>query len=314
MSLLAGLSAADVPFDRIVREVNPRRNTSQHPIFQVFYTIRPPMTTLPDGWEINQTEVTVGTSKFDLYFEVGDVVETADAFRGIEARLFYRSDIWDAGTIKRMASHLLVLLQSITQNPATPLGLLDLLTKEEKAQILGVGGWNDTTQPVPEKTFVQLFEDQVGRTPKSLAAVFENRRWTYQELNARADTFASRLKAVGATSGSIVAVALERSLDMLAALIAVQKAGAAYLPLDIKMPLARIELCLRDAAPAAILTQRELIERVASAGSPVILIDEESEQTRPSPTASNGFKREHTRLGDESGGHGLPHFYFRDNR
>src|ERR1700684_4161447 len=120
-SVLGGLAAADVPFDRVVHEVNPKRDTSHHPIFQAFFSIRPPMPPFSEGWNLTQMDVTVGTSKFVLHLEL---CERPDY---VEARFLYSTDIWDGTTIKRMAKHWLVLLQSFCRNPESTLGAVALL-------------------------------------------------------------------------------------------------------------------------------------------------------------------------------------------
>jgi len=266
-SVLGGLAAADVPFDRVVHEVNPKRDTSHHPIFQAFFSIRPPMPPFSEGWNLTQMDVTVGTSKFVLHLEL---CERPDY---VEARFLYSTDIWDGTTIKRMAKHWLMLLQSVGRNPESTLGTLAMLTPEESAAILGPGGWNDTARPFPQVTLNALIEDQVRHTPHAIAAAFGNERWTYEDLNSRAEAIASMLRAAGVTRGSVVAVALDRSLDLLAGLIGVLKIAAAYLPIDIRMPRERIALCLADAKPLTILTQRSLVEHVATDTSAVVLVD-----------------------------------------
>ena len=271
-AVLGGLAAADVPFDRVVQEINPQRDTSHHPIFQAFFSFRPPMPPFAEGWNLTQMDVTVGTNKFILHLDL------CDRSNHMEARFHYSTDIWDAATIRRMAKHWLVLLQSVCRNPQSALGALPILTSEETAALLESGGWNDTTRSFPQVTLDALIDDQVRRTPHAIAAVFGNERWTYEELNSRADALAASLRAVGITRGSIVAIVLDRSLDLLAGLIAILKTGAAYLPIDIQMPLDRISLCLADAQPSAILTQRSLVQQVASSANAIVLVDGNREQ------------------------------------
>ena len=125
-SALGGLAAAEVPFDRVVHEVNPKRSTSHHPIFQAFFSIRPPMPRIAEGWNLTQMDVTVGTTKFMLHLELGERPDfKADR---IEARFLYNTDIWDGATIKRMSAHWLALLRSACENPEKTLGALSLLT------------------------------------------------------------------------------------------------------------------------------------------------------------------------------------------
>lgn len=271
VSVLGGLAAAEVPFDRVVQEINPKRDVLHHPIFQAFFSMRPPMPPLSTGWNITQMDVTVGTTKFELYLEL---CERPDK---MEARFYYSTDMWDAPTIKRMSKHWLVLLESACQNPETTLGALAILTPQETAALEGPGGWNDTARDFPQATLNALIEVQVRRKPHAIAAAFGNESWTYERLNSRAEFLASRLRAIGVTHGSIVAIALDRSLEMLAGLVAVLKVGAAYLPIDIRMPRERIALCLRDAKPSAILTQRSIAPQIESATSSLVFVDENHE-------------------------------------
>lgn len=267
-SVLGGMGAAEMPFDRVVQAINPKRDTSRHPIFQAFFTIRPPLPRIANGWHLSQTDVTVGTSKFDLYLEFGDGSDN------IDARFFYNTDIWDASTIQRMTANLLVLLRSITNTPESTLGSLAILTPEEQHALLGPDGWNDTTCEFPQITLQKLIEDQIRKTPKTLAAVCGADRHTYEQLNARIDQLAVRLRSLGVKRGSIVAVAVDRSIDLLAGLLAILKLNAAYLPLDIQAPSERMAVFLADAKPAALLTQRILLAQVGLSTTPILLVDE----------------------------------------
>jgi amino acid adenylation domain-containing protein len=266
-AVLGGLAAAEVPFDRVVQEVNPKRDSRQHPIFQAFFSIRPPMPEFAAGWNLTQMDVTVGTSKFILHLELGERPDY------LEARFLYSTDIWDAATIKRMAAHWVVLLESVCQNPDSSLGSLAILTSAENAALLAPGGWNDTERALPQATLSALFERQVRETPHTVAATFGNESWTYEELNSRANVLAALLRTAGVMRGSIVAIMLDRSLDLLAGLLAVLKTGAAYLPIDIRMPRERIALCLADAKPSAILTQHSLESKVPPSDSAIVLAD-----------------------------------------
>lgn len=267
-SVLGGMVAAEIPFDRVVQAINPKRDTSRHPIFQAFFTVRPPMPPLTDGWGLSQTDITVGTSKFDLYLEFGDGPNS------IDARFFYNTDIWNASTIQRMAANLLVLLESITHDPEEKLGLLAIATQEENDALLGPGGWNDTASEFPQITLQELIADQIRKTPKTIAAVCGAASLTYGQLGARRDELADQLYSIGVRPGSIVAVAVDRSLDLLAGLLAVLKLGAAYLPVDIHAPSERIAIFLGDAGPAAILTQESLLPQIGKSHWPILLIDE----------------------------------------
>ncbi|HEY4354352.1 MAG TPA: amino acid adenylation domain-containing protein [Acidobacteriaceae bacterium] len=265
--VLEALDAADVPFDRVVQEVNPRRDNSHHPIFQAFFSIEPPVAPFADGWDLTQMDVTVGSSKFDLYLELDERPDH------MAARFMYNTDIFDAVTIRRMAGHWQQMLESVCRTPDATLGELPFLTAGEMEQLAGPGGWNDTAQPIPQATLHRLIEEQAARTSQSVAAVLGSERWTYAELLARANELADALRAAGAGPGTLVAVFLQRSLDLLAGLIAVAKTGAAYVPMDPETPQARIALCLDDAKPVAVLTSASLLEMLGDYANRSVLVD-----------------------------------------
>jgi amino acid adenylation domain-containing protein len=284
-TVLGALVTADAPFDRVVQEINPRRDALHHPIFQVFFNVRPPQPFL-EGWTLTTMDVTPEASKFVLNLEV---CEWPDY---LEARFLYETDYWEAATIRRMAAHWLVLLQSICLNPETRIGDLAILTPEERASLFGVGGWNDTDSDFPQTPLQSLIEDQVRRTPQAIAASFGGESWTYEQLNSRADFLASQLRIGGVKRASIVAIALQRSLDLLAALFAVHKTGAAYLPLDIHMPPERIAQQLADAKPSAVLTQHSVSQRIHERNAPVVLIDGENLTSSIANAPANNAKEQ----------------------
>jgi amino acid adenylation domain-containing protein len=271
-SVLGGLAAADVPFDRVVREINPKRNAGEHPIFRAFFSIRPPMPFFPHGWNLTQMDVTVGTSKFDLHLEL------CERSALIESRFLYNTDIWDASTIRSMAKCWVTLLESICENPETTLSALTNISPQEDSTPSELSVWNNTDHAFPQLRLDSLIEEQVRRTPHAAACAFGNERWTYGELNSRSDVIASLLRAAGVTRGSIVAIALHRSLDLLAGLIAVLKTGAAYLPIDVRMPQGQIAHIITDANPSAILTQRSVCQEVASGLTAIVLVDGDCER------------------------------------
>lgn len=266
-AVLGALSAAEVPFDRVVQAVNPRRDNSHHPIFQAFFSIEPPVEPFAGGWDLTQMDVTVGASKFDLYLELDERPDH------MAARFMYNTDIFDAVTIRRMSGHWKEMLESVCRTPDAKLGDLHFLSAEEMAQLDGPGGWNDTAEHIPTLPLHRLIEEQAERRPQVAAVVQNDRRWTYAELDNRATELAGVLRAAGAGPGTLVAVFLQRSLDMLAGLIAVWKTGAAYVPLDPETPQARIALCLEDAKPVVVLTTTSLREMLGEYASQSISAD-----------------------------------------
>lgn len=263
-TVLEAFAAADVPFDRIVYEVKPKRDTSHHPIFQAFFSMRPTLPSLPPGWDLSYSDVVVGATKFELYLELGEQVDH------IEGRLLYSSDLFDLATIRRMEAHWLVLLQAICRNPAASLGHLPFLTTSEIDSMTGPGGWNATERVISSDSVQGLFEKQVARNPLGLAAISGQKRMSYAELDKRSNEIADHLEELGVTTKSVVVIALDRSLDLLAGLIAILKLRATYLPLDIQMPPARISSCLADAQPAAILTQQTLSHLFHQSGIAIV--------------------------------------------
>ncbi|MGX1546544.1 amino acid adenylation domain-containing protein [Streptomyces adustus] len=166
--------------------------------------------------------------------------------------LDHRPDMLDPSTARGMAEALRRLLTAAAEHPALAVAEVELLSDEERHRVLRE--WNDTAHPVPEGTLVDLFERQAARAPHRTATVFEEETLTYRQLDARADRLAERLRARGAGPEGIVAVALHRSTEMVVALLAVLKSGAAYLPVDPGLPADRVGYILADAAPALLIT------------------------------------------------------------
>lgn len=262
-AVIGALSATDVPFDAVVQAVQPRRDSSHHPIFQVFFSIEPPVAPFEEGWDLTQMDVTVAASKFDLYLELDERPDH------MAARIMYSTDLFDAPTIQRMAQHWLVLLEAIVVIPDCTLGTLPMLTSKELSDF---AAWNATERALPQATAYELIRAQARCTPNALAASHDGNLWSYVTLLERTEQLATRLSAAGVLPGALVAICLNRSLDMLAGLLAVWHIGAAYLPLDPEAPPARIELCLDDVNPAAILSEASLLGRLPHRGN-IVLVD-----------------------------------------
>ena len=265
---LGALGNSDVPFDQVVRELHIRRDPATHPIFTVFFSIQPPVELLDPAWDLTQMDVASGGAKFDIYFEL------EERPGGMIARLVYNRDLFDAGTIQRMAGHYLAVLAGIVADPSRTLGALPLLTEAELRQVRDAG--RGTARPSPRTTLHGMVEEQVLRSPTASAVAFEGRDWTYAELDRQAEQIAGRLRRAGAGPDGVVGLLVERSPEMVAAVLAILKAGAAYLPLDPALPPARLAFIIEDAAPALLLTQRSLAG-MAPAGAPVLLLDDAGE-------------------------------------
>ena len=258
----------DLPFDMVVESIHPQRNLSYPPIFQVTFQVRnyPLEDTQLAGLEVEEVDFDPGISPFDLSFEV-----TEKAGR-LLCKLIYNVDLFDRETISRMAGHLETLLGGIVNDPESPISRLPMLTSDERQQLLVE--WNDTRRDYPRECVHRLFEAQADRTPEAIAVQFGDSQMTYAELNGRANRLARALIDAGVTPRSSVAICIDRSPGMLAGLIGILKAGAAYVPIDPGFPRERLDFMLEDSAARVVATTTKLAEKFAASNVRVVCIDE----------------------------------------
>ncbi len=252
-TVLAAQARQDVPFERLVEVLNPARSPSRHPLFQVMLADQDVGAVdwqLP-GLRAWPEPVPAGAAKFDLSLAFRQDVGAGGAAAGISASFEYAEDLFDQPTIEALAVRLTRLLALAVQDPARPVGDLDVLTAAERREL---AHWDDTARDTPVMTVPELFQEQAARTPDAPAVIFEGTRVSYAELNARANRLARYLVSLGAGPERLVAVAVPRSAEMIVAVLAVLKAGAAYLPVDPAYPADRIAYMLADARPVAVLT------------------------------------------------------------
>ncbi|HEY1353928.1 MAG TPA: amino acid adenylation domain-containing protein [Ktedonobacteraceae bacterium] len=281
--IAAAIAHEEVPFAYLVKELQPERDLSTHPLFQVLLTLEPPLATLPSGWTLTQMDVTVGTSKFDLSLELDDRPA------GLIGRFEYNSDLFNADTIERMVDHWQTLLGGIVANPMLRLADLPLLTTAERTRLLHT--WNDTQQANAGNLHLQqLFEAQVARTPQAIAVVYQDRQLTYHELNARANQLAHSLRELGVGSASLVGLCVERSPEMVIGLLAILKAGGAYVPLDPTYPAERLAFMLEDSQAEVLLTQQHLVAQLPADAVRIVCLDSDpallSEQSQENPLSA----------------------------
>ena len=256
----------NMPFDRLVEELQPERDASRNPLFQVLFSLASSIPLRQSDWETAHFEVDSGTAKVDLQLQLFDKPE------GISARFTYNTDLFDAATIQRMSGHFQTLLQGIVSNPDERLSRLPLLTEAEKRQLLVE--WNDTSTDYPRDRCVHhLFELQADRTPDAIAVVFEEERLTYRELDKRANQLAQHLVKLGVGPDVLVGILVERSLEMVVGLLGILKAGGAYVPLDPAYPRERVAFMLEDSAVPVLLTQRRLIGSIPESGAKILFLD-----------------------------------------
>lgn len=258
----------DVPFEKLVEELRPERSLSFNPMFQVmFASYAAPAGVLEvDGLTLTPLWIHSGTSRFDLTLFI---VEEAN---GSRLELEFSTDLFAASRIARLLGHYKRLLEGIISDSDQRLSHLPLLTDTERTQLLV--NWNDTAAEYPrEQCIHQLFEAQVRRTPCAVAVVFNEQRLTYGELNARANQLAHALRKRGVGPKVPVAVAVERSLEMVVGLLATLKAGGIYVPLDPTWPTRRLAFAVEDAKMPVLLTEQRLVAKLPVHAAEVICLD-----------------------------------------
>ncbi|MER5968150.1 amino acid adenylation domain-containing protein [Streptomyces sp. NPDC002055] len=313
---LAAYEHDALPFDRLVEEINPPRSLARHPLFQTMLAWQ----SLPDGdfdlapgLTARMTAVPSGTAKFDLTLNAGELPGG-----GISGFLEYRTDLFDRSTARALSERLARLLTGAAADPDAPLGLLPLMSEPEIRRVLvdansphgdrnpvaplraaAAAGGSDatgsahTSPPPAATTLVERYEQAARRHPRRTAVTCDGTTLDHAELSARANRLARLLTARGIGPGTVVALALPRSIELVTGLLAVAKSGAAYLPLDPDYPADRLAYMLADAAPAALVTDSATAARLPAHDLPVIAVDgpeaadrpatdlEQSERTRP---------------------------------
>ncbi|HEU4558249.1 MAG TPA: condensation domain-containing protein, partial [Longimicrobium sp.] len=258
----------DVPFERLVEELQPQRSLSQSPLVQVTFDLHE--ADIPDGGlaglRDRAVEAEIRTTKFDLSL---DLMVTS---HGMAGGLTYSTDLFEAGTIRRMLDHLRRVLEQVAANADVRLSRIGLAGAEERRRV--VEEWNQTEVPFPRDACVhQLFEAQVERTPDALAVAWGGRELTYRELDAWANRLAHHLAGLGVRPETRVGVLLERGVEMVAATLAVMKAGGCCVPVDTTYPAERMALMLADSAVRVLLSQGDLHAPLAGAGLHVVRLD-----------------------------------------
>ncbi len=250
-----------VPFDQVVRRVQPERNLGFTPLFQVMLNWRDREQEFSfiglDGMEIESLVADSKTSKFDLTLFV------TEEESGICLEAEYSTDLFNEDRIFRMFAHYRSLLTSVAADPGRRIAECQLLTAEERHQLLF--DWNRTELDYPrDRSIHQLFEEQTRRTPDAVAVEFGAQRLSYRQLDERADRLASRLHTLGVRPDDLVGISVERSLEMVVGLLGILKAGGTYLPLDPTYPQSRRDFVLEDSGARIVLTRDNLQEPLDS--------------------------------------------------
>ncbi|HYP26889.1 MAG TPA: amino acid adenylation domain-containing protein, partial [Blastocatellia bacterium] len=264
---LGAYANQDLPFEKVVEELQPERDLSRNPLFNVmlvFQNVPMPAMELT-GLTLKPVEVHNDTAKLDLALSMSETAE------GLTGYFEYSRDLFGDATIGRMIGHLQILLEAIAADPLRPISALPLLAESDLQTLID---WNDTGADFPRDVCVHhLFEEQAGRTPHAVAVVCGQDRLTYGELNRKANQLADHLRGLGVGPEVLVGICVERSLDMVVGLLGILKAGGAYLPLDPEYPKERLAFVLEDAEVKVLLTHEGLIESFPQIDMPVVRLD-----------------------------------------
>ncbi|AGC43404.1 non-ribosomal peptide synthetase [Myxococcus stipitatus DSM 14675] len=262
----------DLPFEELVKAVNPERSVGYSPVFQVKLILQnaPGSDLELPGLVLKEEASTTNTARFDMTWVV------TETEHGLECLCEYSTDLYARETIARMREHLGQVLASAVARPEEHVSRLALLPEAERHRLLVE--WNDTAVSLPEEALAhRLFEAQVARTPDAVAVSFEGRELRYRELDARANQLAGHLRGLGVGPEVRVGLCLERSPELVVGLLAILKAGGAWLPLDPTLPMARLGLMMRDAGVPVVITQEHLADELPIQAELLVCLDSEAD-------------------------------------
>jgi amino acid adenylation domain-containing protein len=257
----------DLPFEKLVEELKPERDLSRNPLFQVMFALQnAPLRPLSlEDLTITPVEFDRGAAQLDLALHMQ---ETDEGLLGV---FEYSTDLFESGTIERMAGHFVTLLEAAVSEPDRRVSDLPWLTEAERRQVLVE--WNATSKSYPETTIHRLIEEQVRRTPDAVALAFEGRTMSYGELNQRANQLARHLRGLGVGPDTLVGLCIERSFEMVVGLLGILKSGGAYVPVDPGYPPDRQSYMIADSRAPVLLTQASLAGGLADSGARVVVLD-----------------------------------------
>jgi amino acid adenylation domain-containing protein len=265
---LGAYAHQDMPFERLVQELDPERDLSRSPLFQVIFNLQnaPREAISLPGVSMKNILINTPSTKYDLTLILSEGPAT------VAGSLYYSTDLFDTSTIERMVTHLVALLESAVKGPDKRIRDLAMLPEAERAQL--VTGWNETRADYPpEETIVDLFDAQADRTPDALALVAGEARLTFRELDARANKLAHHLRKLGVGPDTVVGLCTERSADLVIGLLGILKAGGAYVPLDPRYPRQRLAQILGEAHAPVLVTLARLVDALPAEGVSLVRLD-----------------------------------------
>ncbi len=262
----------DVPFEKLVHELQPERDANHSPFFQVMLVLQNAQMQelrLP-GLRLSNFAVEADLAKFDLQLTLNETAE------GLIGEVSYACDLYEPATIEQLLRHFRIVLEQMVADPEQRIGEFSLLVGAEREQLLAERVRVESGHP--QRCVHELFEEQAARTPNAAAVIYEGESLQYGELNRRANQIAGYLKTRAVGPEVRVALCLERSLEMVEALLGVLKAGGAYVPLDPEYPLERLQFMLEDAQSKVLLTTRKLQKELFATRSEVVCIEDIREE------------------------------------
>jgi amino acid adenylation domain-containing protein len=280
---LGAYAHQDLPFEKLVEELHPERSLSHAALVQVMFQLlsNPVVAEEEEEQELEEDDDGDAADEDEMCVVSGTAISEIgiDLFEnggGLTGRIEYSTDLFEHTTIRRMSGHLQRLLEAIVADPEQRLSELQLMTADERRQLLVE--WNATAREFPgHKCLHQLFESQVERVPEATAIVFEHERLSYSELNVRANKLAHYLRRLGVGPEVAVAVCLERSVDAIVAILAILKAGGFCVPLDPDYPEQRVAFMLSDSAAAVLLTRQQFLPELSEQATRIVRLELEWE-------------------------------------
>ncbi|MFJ6054744.1 amino acid adenylation domain-containing protein [Streptomyces sp. NPDC092307] len=279
-TVLSAFKHQDVPFEKLVEELAPARSLARHPLFQVMLTVQNNQRTVVDpataatatADAADDREAGTRAAKFDLDLSVRELFDAKGAPAGLRGSLTAAADLFDVASAARLAARLGQVIDQATADPSRTLASIRILAEDERRRVLT--DWNATSSDEPATPVHELFEQWADRTPDAVALTADGTDISYAELDARANRIAHYLTGQGIGAESVVGLCLPRGADVIATILGVWKAGAAYLPIDPAQPTDRIAYMLRDSRTALALTTEEILDELPAGRSRLVAIDD----------------------------------------
>jgi amino acid adenylation domain-containing protein len=263
----------DLPFEIVVEELQPERDLSRNPLYEVMFVLQNTPTSVQEvsGLTLRTLEFDSGTAQLDIFLSMSESEE------GLLGCLEYNTDIFGSGTIAQFIKNFQTLLENIVSNPEQHLSELSLLTATEQEQLLFK--FNQTRVDYSQDVSLhQLFEQQVKLTPESIALISESEEITYRQLNHKVNQLVHYLQKLGVKKGTIVALCLERSIDMVVGILAILKVSGAYIPLDPSYPVERLNFMLSDSQASLLITKHDILEKLSLSPAKTVCLDIDKEE------------------------------------